>query len=86
MVPDVLISGRPEVLGYPENIDLIKEYMLENDIKAAMIESSVQRGHLEEEGLDLLVRSLDYNAVRTFQYGPIFKKDINIIIMKDLRK
>ena len=74
MVPDVLISGRPEVLGYPENIDLIKEYMLENDIKAAMIESSVQRGHLEEEGLDLLVRSLDYNAVRTFSVWPYIQE------------
>lgn len=72
--PTVLVSGRSEILGYPDEIDLVAKYMIENDIKAGLIESSVQRGHLKEEGLDLLVRSLDYNAVRIFSVWPYIQE------------
>ena len=66
MIPPVFIFGGAEVMGYPSNIDLIKNYMLDNDIKVGLIESGVQRGHIEQEGLNLLTQSLNYDAVRLF--------------------
>ena len=74
MKPTVLVSGRSEMIGYPDEIDLVVKYMIDNDIKAGLIESSVQRGHLKEEGLDLLVKSLDYNAVRVFSVWPYIQE------------
>ena len=51
-------------------MDTEPEYMIralrENDIAAGMIEASVQRKHLEQDGLEALTRALDYQAVRVF--------------------
>ncbi|AKL96760.1 hypothetical protein CACET_c33160 [Clostridium aceticum] len=74
MQPSVLIFGGGEVLGYPVADDLVTRYMIENDIKAGLVESFVQRGHLEPDGLDLMVRSLDYNAVRIFSVWPFIQE------------
>ena len=64
--PKYMLFTGDEVLGYPEDIDLVREFMEENNTKIGLIESGVQRGHLKQEGLDDLTRELDYNAVRVF--------------------
>lgn len=74
MLPPVWIFSGSEVLGYPEHLDLLKNYMLEHDIKAGLIETSVQRSHLDLEGLNLLVRSLNYEAVRVFSVWPYIQE------------
>lgn len=61
----ILFSGK-EIVGYPENIALVKELLEDNNTKVGLIESPVQRGHFEQSGLDDLTRGLDYNAIRIF--------------------
>lgn len=61
----ILFSGK-EVAGYPENLALVKDLLKENNTKVGLIESSVQRGHYEQAGLEDLAQGLDYNAVRIF--------------------
>lgn len=70
MVPSMLIFGGSEVLGYSHNLDVMKDFMVENNIKLGLIETPVQRGHIEQRGLDLLTRSLNYEAVRVFSILP----------------
>ncbi|AOY74833.1 DUF5693 family protein [Clostridium formicaceticum] len=74
MKPSVFIFSGGEVLGYPVADDLVTRYMIANDIKAGLIETSVQRSHLDQDGIDLMVRSLDYNAVRIFSVWPYIQE------------
>ena len=74
MEPPVFIFSGGEVLGYPDELDLLTKYMLARDIKAGLIENSVQRSHIEQEGLHLLARSLDYRAVRVFSIWPYIQQ------------
>ena len=64
--PKYMLFTGMEVLGYPEHTDLVRDYIKDNNIKIGLIESGVQRGHLKQEGLDDLVKDLDYNAIRVF--------------------
>lgn len=64
--PKYMIFSGMEILGYPDNVDLVEDFIRENEIKVSLIESQVQRGHIEQEGIDDLVKDLDYNAVRLF--------------------
>lgn len=64
--PKYMIFSGMEVLGYPDNVDLVEEFIRENEMKVSLIESQVQRGHIEQEGIDDLVKDLDYNAIRLF--------------------
>ena len=66
IVPEVFIFDGDRVLGYPGLLNETAEYMRENNIKVALIENSVQREHLKQEGLIQLTEALDYNAVRVF--------------------
>ncbi|SDK96225.1 DUF5693 family protein [Natronincola ferrireducens] len=74
MKPPVFIFSGGEVLGYPVADDMLTRYMIENDIKAGLIETSVQRSHINLDGIDLLVRSLNYNAVRVFSVWPYIQQ------------
>ncbi|KAB3533554.1 DUF5693 family protein [Alkaliphilus serpentinus] len=66
MKPSVFIFDGEIVLGFPDELHLVIEHMYENNIKAALIETSVQRQHLEQVGLRNIVQSTNYNAVRLF--------------------
>jgi len=66
IVPEVFIFDGDRVLGYPGLLNETAEYMRENNIKVALIENSVQREHLKQEGLVQLTEALEYNAVRVF--------------------
>lgn len=61
----VLFYGK-EIAGYPLKVEAFSEYMGENGLVPIMIESGDQREHLVQGGLDELVESLDYSAVRAF--------------------
>ena len=60
-----LVHGK-EVLGYPNNEDKLLNYIKEENIAVALIESGTQRQHLEQEGLDELVEDSGYQALRAF--------------------
>ncbi len=70
MIPPVFIFTGDAVLGYPNYNYLVSEYMQDNDIKVGLIETSVQRKHLEQTGIEDLARGLEYNAVRIFSVWP----------------
>lgn len=72
--PTYMIFGGGEVLGYPKAVKTLEKYMKENNVKVGMVETSVQRGHLEQDGLYELVRNLDYNAIRVFSVWPYIQK------------
>jgi len=60
-----LVHGK-EILGFPENEENLLSYIEEENIAIALIESSNQREHLEQEGLDDLVKDSGYQALRAF--------------------
>ncbi len=64
--PSVIIFGGDEILGYEEGINNIYNYMNKNGIKVGLVESSNQRQHLEQEGIEKLTEFLTYDAVRIF--------------------
>lgn len=66
IMPSVMIFNGKEVLGYEESISIMYNYMEENGIKVGLVESSVQREHIEQEGLEKLTEYLNYDAVRVF--------------------
>ncbi len=74
IIPPVFIFSGGQVLGYPDEFQRLTEYMLDNEIKAALIENSVQRSHIEQDGLHLLARSLNYDAVRVFSIWPYIQE------------
>jgi len=66
MIPPVFIFTGDAILGYPDYNYRVAEYMESNDIKVGLIESSVQRQHMEQTFIEELTRGLGYNAVRIF--------------------
>ncbi len=70
MIPPVFIFTGDTVLGYPGYNYLVSEYMQDNDIKVGLIETSVQRKHLEQTAIEDLTRDLEYDAVRIFSVWP----------------
>ena len=74
IIPPAFIFTGNVILGYPNYSDLTTKYMQEQNIMVGLVESSVQRGHLEQEGIDELTRALDYNAVRIFSIWPYIQE------------
>lgn len=72
--PPVLIFTGNEILGYPNYSYLTREYMEKNHIKVGLVETAVQREHLEQDGLEELTRDLQYNAVRIFSVWPYIQE------------
>lgn len=74
MIPPVFIFTGDVILGYPDYNYMVAEYMQENDIKVGLIETAVQREHIEQTHIEELVRGLDYNAVRIFSVWPYIQE------------
>ena len=64
--PRLYIANGKEILGYPDNGDKLLNYINDEDISIVLIESSVQREHLEIDGMNDLVENSGYNALRAF--------------------
>lgn len=63
--PDYILFSGQEALGWDE-IDQMAEVLKKRNIAVAMVESSVQREHLEVKGMKQLVEKMDYKAIRAF--------------------
>lgn len=74
MIPPVFIFTGDKILGYPDYNYMVAEYMQENDVKVGLVESSVQRGHIEQEHIEELTRGLEYDAVRIFSVWPYIQE------------
>lgn len=61
----VLFYGE-SIMGMDTDPDYMVEAMKANKLAVAMVETSVQREHLDQEGLIPLVEKLDYQAIRMF--------------------
>ncbi len=72
--PKYMIFTGKEVLGYPDYIDTVRDSIIDNNMKIALIESGVQRGHIEQAGIEGLTGALDYNAVRLFSVAPYIQE------------
>ncbi|WP_326909993.1 DUF5693 family protein [Sedimentibacter sp. MB31-C6] len=64
--PRLYLAHGKDVLGYPENEEFLLNYIKENNMAIGLIESSTQREHLEQDGLNKLVEDSNYNGVRVF--------------------
>lgn len=71
----VLFYGK-EVAGYPAGMGKLSQYFRDNGIFPVMIESGEQREHLVQSGLDSLVQSLDYSAIRAFTMWDFIRERI----------
>ncbi len=75
MIPSVLFFGGKQIPGYSDDsLPMLGRFMSENDIKVGLIESSFQREHLEQDGLEDLTEMLDFNAVRVFNVWPFIQE------------
>ncbi|MDW7668988.1 MAG: DUF5693 family protein, partial [Bacillota bacterium] len=62
----LMIFHGKSIIGYPEGYRELYEYVDENNTMPVLIETAVQRGHIEQDGIDNLIYDLNYNAVRGF--------------------
>ena len=75
MIPSVMFFGGKQLPGYEDDsLVMLEHFMRENDVKVGLIESSFQREHLEQDGLDDLTESLDFKAVRVFNVWPFVQE------------
>lgn len=74
MEPEAMIFGGRELVGQPTQGNELYEYMKENKISVALIETPVQRSHIAQEGIDELTEALDYDAVRLFSVANYIQK------------
>ena len=61
-----IVHGKEFFLGYPGNENSLMDYIKKENIAIALIESSTQREHLGQEGLNKLMKDSNYQALRTF--------------------
>ncbi|MBF4695354.1 DUF5693 family protein [Fusibacter ferrireducens] len=68
--PMEIIFGGRSILGYEQEVrnydPLLYKTLVSKNIPIALIESSLQRGHSEQDGLTQLAQDLNYNVVRVF--------------------
>lgn len=62
--PTLIIFAGKEVIGYPNALIELNDWMTENQVAPVLIETTVQRSNIEQEGLVALVDNVDYQAVR----------------------
>lgn len=55
-----------EALGHPNVLEELEEFLVEKDIIPVVIETSVQRSNIEQDGLEEVVEKMDYQTVRLF--------------------
>ncbi|KXG74448.1 DUF5693 family protein [Thermotalea metallivorans] len=72
--PPYMVFGGKQVLGYPDALDTVKSYMEKNGIQVGLVESMVQREHIEQKGLEELTRALNYDGIRVFSVPPYIQK------------
>ncbi|SMP45205.1 DUF5693 family protein [Anoxynatronum buryatiense] len=75
IIPDILFFGGKQLPGAEdESLSLLTSFMNQHGIRAGLVETSFQREHLEQEGIETLTESLDYQAVRVFNVWPFVQE------------
>ncbi len=69
----ILFAGK-EILGGAENVDRLARELEARGIAPGMIENSVQREHIEQDGMEQLVQKMDYRATRVFNLWEYLQK------------
>ncbi|SHJ86236.1 DUF5693 family protein [Tepidibacter formicigenes] len=64
--PNFIIFSGGEVLGYDKDLNYLKDELKNRNIVIGMIETSVQREHIDQKGLKALVEDSGYYATRVF--------------------
>lgn len=65
LVSAVVFSG-PEILGYPDHLDVTEELMNERDLTLGLIEHVTQLRFYPQKGLEQIAQNLDYRAARVY--------------------
>ena len=60
----MLIFAGKEILGYPNGYENLYNYLTDNEIQPVLIETSVQRSNIDQDGLMQLTDDMNYQAVR----------------------
>lgn len=63
---EYFLSGGEAVLGNDEYTEFINEFIKKEKTKIGFVETTTQRGNIEQDGLTKLVEDWDYRAVRVF--------------------
>lgn len=65
-LPEYMIVGGESVIGFDDGIDAARDYITDNNITIGMIEHTTQLQHILQYGVNDIVRSTGYDAVRIF--------------------
>jgi len=75
MIPDILFFGGKQLPGAEdESLSLLTSFMDQHGIRVGLVETSFQREHLDQEGIEDLTESLGYQAVRVFNVWPFVQE------------
>ncbi|NLK43450.1 MAG: hypothetical protein GX300_03525 [Tissierellia bacterium] len=74
IVPKYMIFSSNEIIGYPDKTGVLREHLLANKMKVVLIETEVQRGVIEQEGIIGLTKDLNYEAIRLFSMVPYIQE------------
>lgn len=66
IVPEYIIVGGEAVIGWDDGIDIARDYIKENNIKIGLIENTTQLRNILQFGVNDIVNSTGYEAVRVF--------------------
>ncbi len=73
--PTAIFYSGKQMPGYVDkSIYKLEDYLLQNNIRLAMIETSFQREHLELDGFDEMADRMKSNAVRVFNVWPFIQQ------------
>jgi len=65
-VPEYMIVGGESVIGYDDGIETVRDYIKKNHITIGLIENTTQRQNILQYGVNDIVKSTGYDAVRIF--------------------
>lgn len=65
-VPEYMIVGGESVIGFDDGIDTAKDYIIKNKITIGLIENTTQLQNILQYGVNDIVKSTGYDAVRIF--------------------
>jgi len=65
-VPEYMIVGGESVIGYDDGIDTARDYVKKNHITIGLIENTTQLQNILQYGVNDIVKSTGYDAVRIF--------------------
>jgi hypothetical protein len=65
-IPEYMIVGGESVIGYDDGIDTARDYITKNHITIGLIENTTQLQNILQYGVNDIVQSTGYDAVRIF--------------------